>query len=144
MKERKRTHAWTVATLGILLTICNGAFGQQTTTTDCTQNGNNTNCTSNTTDYSAQQQQSYEAGQKIGNALGTGIAAAMQGHSFNKGLKKYCAEHPGEVWHYGSKRDGTVISSGRCPSNEDVAVAAANKFMSKHSKFIPCPENSKK
>ena len=98
MKGAKTIYAG--AMLGIVLLSTGNIYSQQTTTTDCTQNGNNTNCTSNTTDYGAQQQHSYEEGQQIGTELGTGIAAALQSHSFNKGVSKYCAEHPGQNWHY--------------------------------------------
>jgi hypothetical protein len=119
------------------------ANGQQTTNTSCTTIGNNTNCTSTTTDYAAQQQHAYEQGQKIGNALGAGITQGMQAHAFNKGLNKYCASHPGETWHYYSGIDGHELSSGYCPNDEDKALAAANTFMAKHKDYKPKPANSK-
>lgn len=115
---------------------------QQTTNTNCTTYGSNTNCTSTTTDYSAQQQQAYEQGQAAGAALGQGIARAMQAHSFSKGLKKYCDAHPGQEWHYYSRADGHTISSGHCPTDEDEALEAANLFMSKHKDYIPGATNS--
>jgi len=118
------------------------ALAQQTTTTHCNINGNSADCTSNTTDYGEQQRRAYEAGQQVGNALGTGIARAMQQHAFSKGLKKYCAAHPGQQWNYYSRADGHVISSGYCPSEQDNAVAAANEFMAHHKEYVPCPENS--
>ncbi|MHB1937762.1 MAG: hypothetical protein ACYCOR_14405 [Acidobacteriaceae bacterium] len=128
--------------LGLLL-FAGNAHGQQTTNTDCTLSGNTANCTSNTTDYGAQQQQAYETGQQVGNAIGQGLASAMQHHAFSKGVKKYCAAHPGQDWHYYSGRDGHVLSSGHCPSDEDKDVAAANEFMAHHKDFIPCAANSK-
>lgn len=93
-------------------------------------------------DVRPSQQQAYEAGQRFGNALGTGIAAGMQAHAFSKGLEKYCAAHPGEEWHYRSRADGRTISSGHCPSDEDKAVEAANTFMSRHHEYVPGPVNS--
>jgi hypothetical protein len=117
-------------------------LAQQTTNTNCTTIGNNINCTSNTTDNAAQQQRAYETGQQVGNALGSGLAMAMQAHSFNKGVRNYCAAHPGNDWHYYSRVDGHVLSSGHCPSDEEKGVAAANEFMSHHKDFIPGQANS--
>ena len=130
------------ACLAILLSAGQSMLGQTTTSTNCTINGNTAQCTSNTTDNAAQQQRAYEQGKQVGQALGQGISGAMQAHAFTKGLKKYCAAHPGEDWHYYSRADGHVLSSGHCPSDEDKAVAAANEFMARHSDYKPCPENS--
>lgn len=132
----------TTMLLGVLL-LTGNAHGQQTTNTNCTLSGNTANCTSNTTDYGAQQQQAYEAGQQVGNALGTGIANVIQAHSFSKGLRKYCDAHPGEAWHYGVIATGQAYRSGTCPSNEEKSVQAANKFMAHHKDFKPCDANSK-
>jgi hypothetical protein len=115
---------------------------QTTTNTNCNVYGSTMNCTSTSTDNSAQQRQAYETGQQIGNALGTGMAAAMQAHAFSKELKKYCAAHPGEDWHYYSRADGHVLSSGHCPSDDEKGVAAANEFMSRHKDFIRNQANS--
>lgn len=115
---------------------------QQTTNTNCSTVGNNINCTSNTTDYSAQQQRAYEQGQQVGAALGEGIGAAMQAHSFNKGLRKYCAAHPGNDWHYYDRLDHHTISSGHCPSDSERAVEAANLFMAHHKEYIRNQDNS--
>lgn len=115
---------------------------QQTTNTNCTMNGNTANCTSETTDYGAQQQRAYEQGQQVGHALGEGISGAMQAHAFTKGLRKYCAAHSGQDWHYYSKVDGHSLSSGHCPSEEDKAAGVANEFMSRHKDFIPGVANS--
>ena len=131
-----------VAVLSILLFLGHVVRGQQTTNTNCNVYGSTVNCTSNTTDNAAQQQRSYEAGQQVGNALGQGIAGAMQAHSFSKGLRKYCDVHPGEVWHYGVIATGQAYNSGTCPTNEEKSVQAANKFMSHHKEFIPEPANS--
>lgn len=126
-----------------VLILAGSAYGQETTNTNCTLSGNNANCTSNTTDYGAQQQRSFEEGQQVGSALGEGIGLAMQRHSFSKGVKKYCAAHPGADWHYYSKADGHVISSGHCETEDEKAAAVANEFMSRHKDFIPDPANSK-
>jgi hypothetical protein len=65
----------------------------QTTDTNCTQIGNQVNCTS-TTDNSAQQnaEASRRAGEQMGSALGVMIARHNQ-------VKNYCKFHPGEQWH---------------------------------------------
>ena len=110
--------------------------------TNCTTIGDNTHCVSTSTDNSAQQQQAYEAGQKIGNALGTGFSTAMQAHSFDKGLRKYCDAHPGEEWTYRSRLDGHTLSSGHCPSDSDISLQAANAFMSRHRDYIKSETNS--
>jgi hypothetical protein len=128
--------------VGVLI-LAGSAYGQETTNTNCTLSGNTANCTSNTTDYGAQQQRSYEEGQEVGSALGQGIGLAMQRHSFSKGLNKYCAAHPGAEWHYYSRADGHLLSSGHCPSEDEKAEAVANEFLSRHKDFIPEPANSK-
>lgn len=140
MSTYGRTHL--IAILGTLVLTSHLMRSQQTTNTNCNVNGNAINCTSTATDNGAQQQRSYEAGQQIGNALGNGLAGAMQAHSFSKGLKKYCDAHPGEEWHYGNKVDGRVLSSGRCPTDEDKGLIAANEFMAHHKDYIRCPANS--
>ena len=117
--------------------------GQSTTNTNCTMYGNTANCTSTTTDQGAQQQRAYEQGREAGQAIGQGLAVAMQRHRFGKGLRKYCAAHPGEDWHYRSASDGRVISSGHCPSDEDRVLAVANEFAARHKDFKRDPENAK-
>jgi hypothetical protein len=138
-----------VAALGILLFTSHVQCQQTTTTnTDCNLYGNTANCnsTSTTTDTGAQQaernREAYETGQKIGTALGQGMAGAMQAHSFSKGLRKYCDAHPGQEWAYYSRADGHKLSSGHCPSNDEKALAAANEFMARHTDFKPGPANS--
>lgn len=117
-----------------------GAHAQATTSTTCNTSGSITNCTSNTTDYDAQNRRAYEQGQQVGNAIGQGMAAAMQAHSFNKGRTRYCAAHPGQDWTY--YRAGGDNIAGHCPSGDEKATETANLFMSKHRDFIPCAENS--
>jgi hypothetical protein len=125
------------------------SYAQTTTTnTNCNMYGNTANCTSTstTTDSGAQQaerqREAYEAGQKIGSALGQGIAAARQEHAFNRGLHRYCDAHPGQDWHYHSRMDGHIISSGHCPSDEDKVEMAANEFAARHKEFIKGPANA--
>jgi hypothetical protein len=125
-----------------ILVSAHMASGQQTTTTDCTLNSNTAHCTSDSTNYAAQQQRAYEQGQQAGQALGQGIGVAMQAHAFDKNLRKYCAAHPGENWNYYSRVDGHVMSSGHCPSDDEKGVAAANDFMSRHKDFKPGETNS--
>jgi hypothetical protein len=117
-------------------------YSQQTTNTNCNLSGNNVNCTSNTTDYGAQQQRAYEQGQQIGNALGTGLALAMQSHSQEKWVKKFCAAHPGGDWRWYRKSDGQNLATGHCPNQDEKAVIAANEFMAHHKNYVPCEENS--
>lgn len=117
---------------------------QQTTDTTCLQAGTGAvNCNSTTTDYGAYYRQGQQVGQAIGAPIGQAIYMARQRHAFSKGIKKYCAAHPGQDWHYYSRRDGHVLSSGHCPSDEDKVVAAANEFMAHHKDFKPCDANSK-
>jgi len=118
------------------------ALAQQTTDTNCTTSGNSINCTSTTTDRAAQQQRAYEAGQQVGAALGTGIAAAVQAHAHSKWVKNYCAAHPGGGWKTTNRVTGVVTQRGRCPTDEDKQLEAANTFMSKHRDYIPEPNNS--
>jgi hypothetical protein len=124
-----------------------------TTDTNCTIYSNTANCTSTTTDDSAQRaqqaaqqaerdRQNYETGQKIGAALGQSIAVATQAHAFNKGVRKYCEAHPGEDWHYRSNADGHEISSGHCPSDEDKVTTLTNEFVAHHKDFIRSPTNA--
>jgi hypothetical protein len=134
--------AGTAAILGILLFSSQVIHSQQTTTTNCNLNGNTANCTSDTTDYGAQQQRAYEQGQQVGNALGQGIAAAMQAHSQDKWVKKYCAAHPGQDWRWFRRSDGHTIATGHCATQDEKSVAAANEFMAHHRDYIPCTDNS--
>lgn len=134
------------AIIGVLLLFTPMMHGQQTTTTNtnCNVYGGNATCTStsNTTDNAAQQRQAYEAGQKVGDAIGTGIALALQSHSKNGWVKKFCAGHPGETWRWTRNSDGALLDSGHCLTDEDKGVIAANEFMAHHKEFIQGPKNS--
>jgi hypothetical protein len=128
--------------IAILTLSANLTYPQQTTNTNCNVNGNNINCTSDTTDYGAQQQQLNEAGRQIGNAIGTGIARARQSHAHEKWVKKFCAANPGGDWRWYGSSDGHTLATGHCPSQNEKAVIAANEFMAHHKDYIPCEENS--
>ena len=132
-----------IVILGVLLFAGSAMQGQQTTNTNCSVLGSNVNCTSTTTDNAAQQQQAYEAGQKVGDAVGNGIALAMLSHAKNSGIKKYCAGHPGESWRWMRSSDEVLLDSGRCPTDEEKGVIAANEFMGRHKDFIREQANSK-
>ena len=80
----------------LTLIICGlvsaSALGQ-TTNTNCTQTGNQVNCTSTTTDNGAS---AYEAGRQIGAPIGSALGNAIARHNQ---IKNYCKFHPGEQWH---------------------------------------------
>lgn len=117
--------------LGVALAFACPSRAQTTTTnTNCTSIGDNINCNSTSTSNAAQQQQAYEAGQKVGDAIGGGIALAMASHSKNSWVRKFCAAHPGESWKWTRNADGALLDSGHCETDDDKALAAANTFMS--------------
>lgn len=126
--------------VGITLLFGAHVLSAQTTTTNCNTYGSMTNCTS--TSNAAQQQQAYEAGQQVGNAIGAGIAVAIESHRRSKWVKHYCAENPGQIWRWTRNSDGYVLASGYCPTVADRQVAAANEFMAKHHDYIPETENA--
>lgn len=132
------------AIIGVLLLFAPALHGQQTTTTNtnCNVYGDNANCTSisTTTDNAAQQQQAYEAGQKVGDAIGLGLAAGIDAHRRTNWVKHFCAGHPGAGWTWGNAQH--VAASGQCPTDESKALTAANTFMSRHKDFIKNKANS--
>jgi len=128
--------------LSILLFAGRFTNGQQTTNTYCTLYGNTASCSSTTTDYGAQQQRNNEVARQAGEAIGRGLARAMQHHRFSKQMKKYCAGHPGQDWTYRSRANGTVFSSGHCPSEEDRVAEVANEFAAGHKDFKRNPANA--
>ena len=134
----------TTMLLGALLLAVN-AHGQQTTNTNCTLSGNTANCTSNTTDYGAQQQRANEEGQQVGQAIGAPIGQAIYAarvrHAEKKWIKKHCAQYPGHDWGY--QINGQIVASGHCPTEEEKAEMATHEFMAHHKDFKPCADNSK-
>jgi len=128
------------AVLGLLLSV--QVVAQTTTNTNCNiQSTGSTsasaNCTSTSTDTTAQRKQDYEAGAALGNALGTGLARAMQAHAETKWVKKFCAANPGKSWWW--KQNGTVVDRGTC---QDPEIVAASVFMAKHKDYIADPNNA--
>jgi len=128
--------------LGILLFAGHFTNGQQSTNTHCTLYGNMASCSSTTTDYGAQQQRNNEAARQAGEAIGRGLARAMQQHCFSKQVKKYCAGHPGQDWTSRSHANGAIFSSGHCPSEEDRVAEVANEFAASHKDFKRGPANA--
>jgi hypothetical protein len=126
----------------VLVFSCPVLFSQQTTTTSCTQAGSNINCDSTTTDYGAQQQQMNQAGQQIGNAIGAGLAVAIQSHRERSWVKKYCASHPGAGWRWYRRSDGATLEAGQCPSMQQEIYLAENAFIARHRDFEPISANA--
>lgn len=79
-------------------------FGQQSTTdTNCNVNGQQVNCTSNTTTTGStdaqraeQQREMNEAGKAAGAALGSAIGNKI----LKKRVNKWCEGHPGGSWNF--------------------------------------------
>jgi hypothetical protein len=98
------------------------ASAQTKTTTNCSTNGNQTSCTSNSYDYGAQQQQMYQAGQQIGTGLGlllgAGIRATGEKHQLHAAIKKYCTQHdPGTPYAFTNERTAVTVS-GTCKASK--------------------------
>ena len=130
-----RFSPWMLLTAALaLVSALPQANAQQTTNTNCRESGYSVNCTSTTTDNTA-------ANQQIGDALGTGIARAMEAGKKGRWVKKFCARHPGGGWYW--HEGGTITDRGTCPTSADERVEAANVFMSKHKDYVPEPANSK-
>lgn len=86
----------TIITLGVTAAV---AQAQSTTTTNCNTNGSQTNCTSNTTDYTQQNQQFYQSGQAAGSALGILIGRGILAHRVHSLRDKDChATGEGSRW----------------------------------------------
>ncbi len=135
-----RIIASAVLLMAIVLITGQSGQAQQTTTTRCSIYGNAADCTSNTVDYGAQQQRSYEAGQQVGTALGLGIAKGVQAVKARKYREKFCARYPGATWRY---FNGHSWSSGHCNSDGEKQTIAANEFMAHHRDFKPIAANFK-
>lgn len=117
-------------------------FSQQTTNTNCSEIGNTINCTSTTTDNSVQQQQMNEAGRQVGNAIGTGLAVAIDSHRMHAYVKKYCPAHPGAYWGWVRRSDGRTIASGYCPTFNQQISEAVNSVTTRHRDYMPVQANS--
>jgi hypothetical protein len=134
-----RRTLWTLTAALVLASATRYSKSQQTTDTNCTLYGNTANCTSTTTDHSADNQRSYEAGQQVGNAIGVGLARAIGAGRRASWVKKFCAHHPGSGWHWGTP--GNITDRGTCPTSADERVEAANAFIAKHKDYVPEPAN---
>ena len=96
------------------LLVAGSAFGQQSTTnTDCTVNGQQVNCTSNTTGSGStdaqraeQQREMNEAGKAIGNAVGSAIGNKILKHRVNK----WCEGHPDGSWNFPNGQNVTCYN----------------------------------
>jgi hypothetical protein len=86
----------------------------QTTNTNCTQIGNQVNCTSTTSDNGAS---AYEAGRQIGAPIGSAIGNAIARHNQ---VKNYCKFHPGEDWH---SADWSRAGTCKAPKEKKARVA---------------------
>jgi hypothetical protein len=66
----------------------------------------------------------------------------MNAHAQAKWVKNYCAAHPGTGWHASNRVTGVITARGKCPTDDDKGVTAANLFMAKHKDYIPEQANS--
>jgi hypothetical protein len=97
----------------VLLTA-GSAFGQQSTTdTNCNVNGQQINCTSNTTSTGStdaqmaeQQRETNESIKAAGNALGTAIGNTVLKHRVNK----WCEGHPDGSWNFPNGQNVTCFN----------------------------------
>jgi len=98
----------------------------QTTNTNCTTIGNQTNCTSTTQpDTSESQREAYQTGQALGAGLGTMIARHNQ-------IRNYCKFHPGESWH-----TADYTHAGTCKAAKVKGLSQAPSVPVSFSRFGP-------
>jgi hypothetical protein len=96
--------------IGFLGSLCHS---QQTTTTDCTINGNSASCTSRTHDYDEERRRAEENQRQTVEAFGQ----TMQQFRFSRSVRKFCKKNPGQSWtYYKNKLTGEVLASGVCPT----------------------------
>jgi hypothetical protein len=135
--SKKMKHSLIPMAAALLFTL--HATAQTSTNTTCNVYGNQVNCASTSTDASTQnaardaqqaeqQREAYETGQ----ALGRGIAGAIQGRRFRKWVSKYCEENPGQPWWYQFDMSNPASKvSGVCGGSDVIAsqrrVAAAEE-----------------
>jgi hypothetical protein len=101
--------------LSILILLTAGsAFGQQSTTdTNCNVNGQQINCTSNTTSAGStdaqnaeQQRETNESIKAVSNAIGSAIGNAVLKHRVNK----WCEGHPDGSWNFPNGQNVTCFN----------------------------------
>jgi PEGA domain-containing protein len=103
-----------ITLLAIGVFIASSAFGQQSTTdTTCNVNGQQVNCTSNTTSTGStdaqraeQQREMSEAGKAIGAAVGSAIGNKILKHRINK----WCEGHPDGSWNFANGQNVTCFN----------------------------------
>jgi len=96
------------------LVAAGSAFGQQSTTdTTCNVNGQQVNCTSNTTGTGStdatnaeQQREMNEAGKALGSAVGSAIGNKILKHRVNK----WCEGHPDGSWNFPNGQNVTCFN----------------------------------
>lgn len=101
-----------LATLVLLTAV--SAFGQQSTTdTNCNINGQQINCTSNSTSTGStdaqraeQQRETNESIKAAGNALGAAIGNTVLKHRVNK----WCEGHPDGSWNFPNGQNVTCFN----------------------------------
>jgi hypothetical protein len=98
----------------LVLLTAGSAFGQQSTTdTTCNVNGQQVNCTSNTTSTGStdaqraeQQREMNESGKAVGTALGSLLGNKILKHRVNK----WCEGHPDGSWNFPNGRNVTCFN----------------------------------
>jgi hypothetical protein len=115
------------ATLLLFAFLAVGTNAQSTTDTNCTQNGQQINCTSNTTtppDNSAAQAQQQQQANETGKAVGSAIGGVIAAHKAEKAAEErvtvnvvYCNQNP----------DGFVFTKDdpKQPCNVEIAKVRA-------------------
>ena len=101
--------------LSILILLTAGsAFGQQSTTdTNCNVNGQQINCTSNTTSTGStdaqnaeQQRETNESIKAVSNAIGSAIGNAV----LKRRVNKWCEGHPEGSWNFPNGQNVTCFN----------------------------------
>jgi hypothetical protein len=113
-----------VFAVAVLAPLTLAAYGQQTV---CTQNGNQTTCTTSPTPY--------EQGQAIGAPIGAALGNGIYVHRVHAAAKKFCASQPGATY-YGP------LGQVYCPTDSDLVAGAVNEFHAHHRDFIQNQENA--
>jgi hypothetical protein len=89
-----------------VVALLSGAACPQTTETHCHKTNDDIDCT--TTDKAAEQKANQEAADNI-------VGKPITNWRVNRGVKKYCKQHPGEPFHW-TMPDGTIARRGVCPA----------------------------
>lgn len=96
------------------LTMAGPAFGQQSTTdTTCNVNGQQVNCSSNTTSTGstdAQRAEQQRAANEAGKALGEAAGSAIGNKILKKRINKWCEGHPDGSWNFANGQNVTCFN----------------------------------